>query len=105
MHICIKLLSLAVSPVKGRLAEGINDWVWFKSVCMGSHKRVLHNEPRIGKGWDVLWSDWREAFLISWSYGMGDPMAPSEREGNSEGGGSARRIASREAKRAGITRP
>ena len=48
---------------------------------------------------------WREAFLISWSYGMGDPMAPSEGEGNSEGGGSARRIASREAKRAGITRP
>ena len=46
-----------------------------------------------------------EAFLISWSYGMGDPMAPSEREGNSEGGGRARRIASREAKRAGITRP
>ena len=49
-------------------------------------------------------SDWRVAFLISRSYGMGDPMAPSEREGNSEGGGSARRIASREAKRAGITR-
>jgi hypothetical protein len=37
MHICIKLLSLAVSPVKGRLAEGINDWVSFKSVCMGRH--------------------------------------------------------------------
>jgi len=36
---------------------------------------------------------------------MGDPMAPSEREGNSEGGGSARRIASLLAKRAGITRP
>ena len=36
---------------------------------------------------------------------MGDPLAPSEGEGNSEGGGSARRIASREAKRAGITRP
>jgi hypothetical protein len=35
---------------------------------------------------------------------MGDPMAPSEGEGNSEGGGRARRIASREAKRAGITR-
>jgi len=48
---------------------------------------------------------WREAFLISWSYGMGDPMAPSEREGNSEGGGTARRIASRKAKRARITRP
>jgi len=26
---------------------------------------------------------------------MGDPMAPSECEGNSEGGGTARRIASR----------
>jgi hypothetical protein len=36
---------------------------------------------------------------------MGDPMAPSEGEGNSEGGGTARRIASRKAKRAGITRP
>jgi hypothetical protein len=35
---------------------------------------------------------------------MGDPMAPSEGEGNSEGGGSARQIASRQAKRAGITR-
>ena len=32
---------------------------------------------------------------------MGDPMATSEGEGNSEGGGSARRIASREAKRGG----
>jgi hypothetical protein len=55
--------------------------------------------------WCLFCSDWREAFLISWSYGMGDPMALSESEGNSEGGGSARRIASREAKRAGITRP
>jgi len=56
-------------------------------------------------GWRCLfWNAWREAFLISWSYGMGDPMAPSEREGISEGGGSARRIASRQAKRAGITR-
>jgi hypothetical protein len=36
---------------------------------------------------------------------MGDPMAPSEGEGNSEGGGHARRIAGRQAKRAGITRP
>jgi len=36
---------------------------------------------------------------------MGDPMASSEREGNSEGGGSACRIVSRQAKRAGITGP
>ena len=36
---------------------------------------------------------------------MGDPMAPSEGEGNSEGGGTARRFASHRAKRAGITRP
>ena len=36
---------------------------------------------------------------------MGDPMAPSGSEGNSKGGGSARWFASREAKRAGITRP
>ena len=50
-------------------------------------------------------SDWREGFLISRSYGMGDPMAPSKGEGNSEGGGRARRIASRQAKRVGITRP
>ncbi|MBL7176480.1 MAG: hypothetical protein ISS66_11710 [Desulfobacteraceae bacterium] len=28
-----------------------------------------------------------EAFVISWSYGMGDPLAPSEVEGNREGGG------------------
>jgi hypothetical protein len=32
-------------------------------------------------------SDCREAFVISWSYGMGDPLAPSEVEGNREGGG------------------
>jgi hypothetical protein len=31
-------------------------------------------------------SDCREAFVISWSYGMGDPLAPSEVEGNREGG-------------------
>jgi len=36
---------------------------------------------------------------------MGDPMAPSDSEGNSQGGGRARRFASRQAKRAGITRP
>jgi len=42
----------------------------------------------------LFWSDSREAFLISWSCGMGDPMAPSEGEGNSEGGGTARRFAS-----------
>ena len=66
--------------------------------------RLLYTMRRRGYGY-LFCSDWREAFLISWSYGMGDPMAPSEREGNSEGGGSARRIASREAKRAGITRP
>jgi len=35
-------------------------------------------------------SDWREAFVISWSYGMGDPLAPSEVEGNREGGGITR---------------
>jgi hypothetical protein len=37
--------------------------------------------------WCLFCSDWREAFLISWSYGMGDPMAPSECAGNSEGEG------------------
>jgi len=36
---------------------------------------------------------------------MEGPMAPSDSEGNSEGGGRARWVASREAKRAGITRP
>jgi hypothetical protein len=55
--------------------------------------------------WCLFCSDWREAFLISRGYGMGDPMATSGSEGNSEGGGSARWFASREAKRAGITRP
>jgi len=35
-------------------------------------------------------SDCREAFVISWSYGMGDPLAPSEVEGNREGGGFTR---------------
>ncbi len=68
-------------------------------------RKTSNIELNSGQSWDLFCSDWREAFLISWSYGMGDPMAPSESEGNSEGGGSARRIASREAKRAGITRP
>ena len=36
---------------------------------------------------------------------MGDPMGPSASEGNREGGGRAHRLASPEAKRAGITRP
>ena len=31
-------------------------------------------------------SDWREAYVISNSYGMGDPLDPSEVEGNSGGG-------------------
>jgi hypothetical protein len=41
--------------------------------------------------WCLFCRDWREAFLFSWSYGMGDPMVPSVSEGNSEGGGTARR--------------
>jgi hypothetical protein len=32
-------------------------------------------------------SDWWEAFVISGRYEMGDPLAPSEVEGNREGGG------------------
>jgi hypothetical protein len=39
-------------------------------------------------------SDWWEAFVISGCYEMGDPLAPSEvegnREGNREGGGFTR---------------
>jgi hypothetical protein len=35
-------------------------------------------------------SDCREAFVISRSYGMGDPLDPSEVEGNREGGGFTR---------------
>jgi hypothetical protein len=31
-------------------------------------------------------SDWWEAFVISGCYEMGDPLAPSEVEGNREGG-------------------
>jgi hypothetical protein len=30
-------------------------------------------------------SDCREAFVISWSYGMGDPLAPSEARGTGRG--------------------
>jgi hypothetical protein len=33
-------------------------------------------------------SDWWEAFVISGRYEMGDPLAPSEVEGNREGGAS-----------------
>jgi len=80
--------------------------VWcFSKVFAWASRKTPNIELNSGQGWDLFWSDWREAFLISGSYGMGDPMAPSEGEGNSEGGGSARRIASRQAKRAGITRP
>jgi hypothetical protein len=35
-------------------------------------------------------SDWWEAFIISGCYEMGDPLAPSEVEGNREGGGFTR---------------
>ena len=35
-------------------------------------------------------SDWREAFVVSGGYGMGDPLAPSGVEGNREGGGITR---------------
>ena len=35
-------------------------------------------------------SDCREAFVISGRYEMGDPLAPSEVEGNREGGGFTR---------------
>jgi len=35
-------------------------------------------------------SDWWEAFVISGCYEMGDPLAPSEVEGNREGGGFTR---------------
>jgi hypothetical protein len=80
--------------------------VWcFSKVFAWASRKTPNIELNSGQGWDLFWSDWREAFLISGSYGMGDPMAPSEGEGNSEGGGCARRIASRQAKRAGITRP
>ena len=65
--------------------------------------QIIKSAAEAGR-WGLFCNTWREVFLISWSYGMGDPMAPSEGEGNSEGGGSARRIASRAAKRAGITR-
>ncbi len=37
-------------------------------------------------------SDCREAYVISNSYGMGDPLAPSEVEGNSGGGRFTRRL-------------
>jgi len=53
-------------------------------------------------------SDWWEAFVISWSYGMGDPLAPSEVEGNSGGGRLARqesRWASPPRFLSGFTRP
>jgi hypothetical protein len=35
-------------------------------------------------------SDWWEAFVISGRYEMGDPLAPSDGEGNREGGGFTR---------------
>ena len=65
-------------------------WCCSKVVAWASGK-TPNIEMNSGQGWDLFWSDWREAFLISGSYGMGDPMAPSDSEGNSEGGGRARR--------------
>ncbi len=38
------------------------------------------------EGHDVFSSDWWEVFVISGCYEMGDPLAPSEVEGNREGG-------------------
>ncbi len=35
-------------------------------------------------------SDCREAFVISWRYGMGDPLAPIRRIGEQGGGRPAR---------------
>jgi len=65
---------------------------WYRSkVFTWASRKTPDIEVNSGQGWDLFWSDWREAFLISWSYGMGDPMAPSISEGNSEGGGRARR--------------
>jgi len=61
-----------------------------KSIRLDMPEDELHNgmaewrsvEPICKKG--VL--AWWEAFVISRRYGMGDPLAPSEVEGNSGGG-------------------
>ncbi len=46
-------------------------------------------------------SDWWEAFVISGCYETGDPLAPSEVEGNREGGGLPA-IASRSGEAGGL---
>ncbi|MCD4717983.1 MAG: hypothetical protein K8R45_14740, partial [Desulfobacterales bacterium] len=49
-----------------------NLWV---IICV-QRKRVMRSFP----------SDCREAFVISLGYGMGDPLAPSQRRGEQGGG-------------------
>jgi hypothetical protein len=66
----------------------LNCWCCSK-VFAWAFRKTPNIDLNSGQGWDLFWSDWREAFLISGSYGMGDPMAPSVCEGNSEGGGRA----------------
>jgi hypothetical protein len=54
-------------------------WSGSKVFAWASRK-TPNIELNEGQGWDLFWSDWREAFLISGSYGMGDPVAPSGSE-------------------------
>jgi hypothetical protein len=49
----------------------------FADKCIPSDKKAM----------TYFLSDWWEVFVISGCYEMGDPLAPSEVEGNREGGG------------------
>ena len=48
-----------------------------------SHKEIFSHTKRMMMRFFL--GDCREAYVVSNSYGMGDPLAPSEVEGNSGG--------------------
>jgi hypothetical protein len=47
----------------------------FKSVYMGE-KRISHQSPHIGQGWDLFRSDWREGAVFEEKTSPGDLAAP-----------------------------
>jgi hypothetical protein len=56
--------------------------------------RTYHVRINVSRIWKKVMtsflSDWWEAFVISGCYEMGDPLAPSEVEGNRESRGTGR---------------
>jgi hypothetical protein len=39
---------------------------WYRSkVFTQAYKGISCNDPHVGKGWDLFWSDWREGAVFS----------------------------------------